>query len=80
MTSELHSTKFDLDKGIPSKATDIYVLGIVVYQMLTGRWTFFPRREARVMHAMISGERPPKLDDAECWDDGGYGWRVLEGG
>ena len=40
-------------------------MGVTVYQVLTGKWSFFPRRKAEVMHAMISGERPPKPDDAE---------------
>ena len=58
-------TKFGLEKGVPSKEADVYALGMTVYQALTGKWPFFPRREAEVMHAVISGERPPKPENAE---------------
>jgi hypothetical protein len=33
----LLSTKFGLDKGIPSKEADIYALDMTVYQVLTGK-------------------------------------------
>ena len=56
---------FGLDKGLPSKEADVYALGMTVYQVLTGRWPFFPRREAEVILAVISGERPPKPENAE---------------
>jgi serine/threonine protein kinase len=58
-------TRFGLDKGVPSKEADIYALGMTVYQVLTGKWPFFPRREAEVFHAVIAGERPPKPENAE---------------
>jgi len=57
--------KFDLKKGVPSTEADIYALGMTVYQVLTGKWPFFPRREAEVVHAVVSGERPPKPENAE---------------
>jgi len=57
--------KFQLKKGVPSPEADIYALGMTVYQVLTGKWPFFPRREAEVVHAVVSGERPPKPGNAE---------------
>ena len=57
--------KFGLEKGVPSKEADIYALGMTVYQVLTGTWPFYPKREVEVMHAVISGERPPKPENAE---------------
>lgn len=74
-------TKFGLDKEIPSKEADVYALGMTMYQVLTGKLPFFPRREAEVMHAVISGERPPKPENAEIgmteavWDLLGECWR-----
>ena len=59
------SAKFGLDKGLPSKEADIYALGMTVYQVLTDKWPFFPRRDAEIFHAVISGERPPKPENAE---------------
>jgi serine/threonine protein kinase len=72
---------FGLDKGLPSKEADIYAVGMTVYQVLTGRWPFFPKREIEIIHAVISGERPSKPENAgkigiteamwdlleECW-------------
>ena len=43
----LYSAKFGLEKGLPSKEADIYALGMTVYQVLTGKWPFYPKREAR---------------------------------
>jgi len=61
----LFSAKFGLEKGVPSKEADIYALGMTVYQVLTGEWPFYPRKETEVVHAVISGERPPKPENAE---------------
>ena len=57
--------KFGLEKGVPSKEADIYALGMTVYQVLTGNWPFFPKRETEIMHAVMAGERPPKPENAE---------------
>ena len=71
----LLSEKFGLKKGVPSKEADIYALGMTVYQVLTGKWPFYPKREAEVMHAVIAGERPPKPENAE---EIGIVWDLLE--
>ncbi|KAF9645571.1 kinase-like protein [Thelephora ganbajun] len=61
----LFSGRFGLAKAVPSKEADVYALGMTVYQVLTGEWPFFPKREFEVMTAVISGERPPKPENAE---------------
>ena len=61
----LFPAKFGLSKEVPSKEADVYVFGMTVYQVLTGKWPFFPRRETEVMLAVVSGERPPKPENAE---------------
>ena len=73
---------FGLEKSVPSKKADIYALGMTVYQVLTGRWPFFPKRETEVIHTVVSGERPPKPDNAGeigmtdvVWDLLGECWR-----
>lgn len=58
-------TKFKQDKGVPSKEADVYAFSMTVYQVLTGKLPFFPKREAEIMHAVMLGERPPKPEDAE---------------
>ena len=66
MAPELLSpTEFGLDKGVPSKEADVYALGMTVYQVLTGKLPFFPRREESVVLAVMSGERPPRPENAE---------------
>jgi len=61
----LHSARFGLEKGVPSKEADVYALGMTVYQVLTGQWPFYPKREAEVVLAVVSGKRPPKPENAE---------------
>jgi serine/threonine protein kinase len=61
----LLQTKFGLDTGVSSKKADVYALGMTTYQILTGKQPFLLRREARVILAVISGERPPKPENAE---------------
>jgi len=78
----LYSEKFGLDKAAPSKEADVYALGMTVYQVLTGKWPFHPRREMEIIHVVISGERPSKPENAEeigmtdvIWDLLGECWR-----
>ena len=61
----LHSAMFDLEKEVPSKEADIYALGMTMYQVLTGKWPFYPKREVEVMTVVVSGERPSKPENAE---------------
>jgi len=69
--------KFGFEKGVPSKEADIHALGMTVYQVLTGKWPFYPKREAEVMHAVISGERPPKPENAEEIEMTEVVWELL---
>ena len=69
---------FGLEKGVPSKEADIYALGMTVYQVLTGNWPFFPKRETEIVHAVMSGERPPKPENAEEIGMAEVMWGLLE--
>lgn len=79
MAPELHlPSMFGLDKGVPSKEADIYALGMTVYHVLTGRWPFFPKRETEIIHAVISGERPSKPENARAIGITELMWELLE--
>lgn len=58
-------SKFGRREGVSSKEADVYALGMAVYQVLTGKRPFFTWRIAEVVHAVISGGRPPKPENAE---------------
>ena len=73
----LHSTRFGLEKGVPSKEADIYALGMTVYQVLTGRWPFYPKREAEIVVAVVRGERPLKPENAEKIGMIGVVWELM---
>ena len=66
MAPELLSpAKFGLEEGVPSKEADVYALSMTIYQVLTGKRPFLQRRRARIICAVILGERPAKPEDAE---------------
>ena len=72
-------TKFGLTKGVPSKEADIYALGMTIYQVLTGKLPFSQRRKARVMYAVMLGERPAKPENAEEIGMTDVVWDLLRG-
>jgi serine/threonine protein kinase len=74
----LLSAKYGLEKGVPSKEADVYALGMTTYQVLTGQWPFFPRREAEVMLAVLTGDRPAKPENAEVIGMTDALWNLVE--
>jgi hypothetical protein len=52
-------------------------LGITVYQVLTGNQPVFPRREAEVIHAVVSDGRPLKPVNAEKIEMTEVAWGLL---
>jgi hypothetical protein len=62
---------------VPSKEADNYALGITVYQVLTGNQPVFPRREAEVIHAVVSDGRPLKPVNAEKIEMTEVAWGLL---
>ena len=54
----LDPEKFGLDDSRPTKKSDIYALGMVVYEVLSGQAPFPRCKEAVVIRKVMDGERP----------------------
>ena len=70
--------KFDLKDGRQTKHSDCYALGMVVYEVLSGRAPFSRRHDLVIIGAIIKGERPrrPRGEEGMWFTDGI--WNVLE--
>lgn len=69
---------YGLKKCCPTKDSDCYALGMVVYEVLSGHHPFFPRGGPIVMVDILDGKRPrrPKGDEGSPFTDDI--WRILE--
>ena len=70
--------KFDLEDGRQTKHSDCYALGMVVYEVLSGRAPFSRRHDLVIIGAIIKGERPrrPRGEEGTWFSD--CIWSVLE--
>ena len=69
---------FGLEKIRPTKESDCYALGMVIYEVLSGRAPFAPLRAPLVIQKVLNGERPGRPEGeggAQFTDDI---WRTLE--
>ncbi|KAF9777435.1 kinase-like domain-containing protein [Thelephora terrestris] len=64
----------------PTKPADIYALGMVILEVLTGALPFSEKGwvTTEVTYRVVSGERPTKPDDAEQIGFGGRTWELVE--
>ena len=61
----LHPDLFDLKDSRPTKESDCYALGMVIYEVLSGQVPFAQSKEFIVMRKVIEGERPERPEGAE---------------
>ena len=69
---------FGLDRSRLTKESDCYVLGMVFYEVLSGRIPFAPSRAPLVIQKVLQGERPgrPRGERGALFTKGI--WRTLE--
>ena len=79
MSPELiYPKSFGLEKIRPTKESDCYALGIVIYEVLSGEIPFTPWRAPLVIQKVLNGDRPdrPRGEGGELFTNGI--WEMLE--
>jgi len=66
MSPELiNPSKFDLKESRPTKQSDCYALGMVIYEVLSERVPFAPRDGTAIISKVVDGERPARPEGGE---------------
>ena len=74
----LDPDQFGFKDGRPTKESDCYALGMVVYEVLRGQAPFTQYKDFIVMRKVIEGQRPERPQEAEgVWFTEGL-WGMLE--
>ena len=79
MSPELLSPEhFGLKESSPTKESDYYALGMVIYEVLSGQVPFAPLREAVVISKILDDKRPtrPQGEEGRLFTDSI--WEILE--
>ena len=78
----LDPTRFGLQEGRPTKASDCYALGMVIYEVLSGQRPFTADNNLDVMVKTMRGERPRRPQGKEgkrftnsIWDTLNLCWK-----
>ena len=76
----IHPFKFGLKCSQLSKEGDIYAIGMVVYEIVTGVRPFGLEnfREQQMVYAVLDGMRPEKPENAEAIGFGRGVWDLVE--
>ena len=61
----LHPEQYDLKDSRPTRGSDCYALGMVIYEVLSGQVPFPESKEFIVMRKVIEGEHPERPKGAE---------------
>jgi len=76
MSPELFAPEmFGLRENRPTKESDCYALGMVIYEVLSGHAPWFGYKDFLVMRVVLDGERPERPQGA--WFTDGI-WEMLE--
>jgi len=68
--------QFGLPDSRPTKESDCYALGMVIYEVLSGRIPFVSSRDTVIVWKVISGERPKRPQESVWFTD--ELWETLE--
>ena len=69
---------FSLSQGRPTKESDCYALGMVIYEVLSGHTPFAPSKDPMIVLKVMGGERPsrPQGEEGKLFTDSI--WEVQE--
>ena len=74
----LSPDEFGLTTARPTRESDCYALGMVIYEVLSGRIPFSRYNEFTVVRKVLEGERPDKPEGARGGRFPGGSWEMLE--
>jgi hypothetical protein len=74
----LDPEKYGLKKSRPTKESDCYALGMVVYEVLSGQTPFASSGAPVIIQRVLNGERPgrPEGNEGKHFTDGI--WKVIQ--